>query len=407
MSPFAGRRIVLAVSGGIAAYKAVEICRRLVDAGAHVTPVLTEAARRFVGEVTFSALASERARLSLFDDEDPIPHVTLGRQADLVLVCPATAGVIAAYAAGLADDLLSATLLATRAPVVVCPAMHTEMWEHPATRDNLRLLVDRGVVVVEPTEGRLAGGDIGAGRLAPTEIVLAAVADTLARSGILTGTSVPSGRDMAGLRLVVTAGGTREPIDPVRFVGNRSSGKQGYAVATEAATRGAKVTLVATLARPLPAGVDLVLVETAEQMRTAVLDRLPADVVVMAAAVADYRPTEPAAEKIKKSVEARTITLEPTADILAELGRSGEVGTLVGFAAETSDVLANARAKLRSKGADLIVVNDVSAPNVGFDGDTNEVVLLDTTGDRIKVSLTSKREVARAILNRVMSLRRA
>ena len=399
MSPFAGRRIVLAVSGGIAAYKAVEVCRRLVDAGAHVIPVLTEAARRFVGEVTFSALASERARLSLFEDEDPIPHVTLGRQADLVLVCPATARVIGAYAAGLADDLLTATLLATRAPVVVCPAMHTEMWEHPATQDNLGVLAERGVAVVPPEEGRLAGGDVGAGRLAEPNSILAAAAEILA-----TGARA-SGRDMVGLRVLVTAGGTREPIDPVRFVGNRSSGKQGYAVATEAAARGAKVTLVATVRRRLPETVDLVLVETAEEMRAAVLDRLPADVVVMAAAVADYRPATPAADKIKKSGEARTITLEPTPDILTELGGGSAAGTLVGFAAETSDVLANAEAKLRAKGADLIVVNDVSAPRTGFDHDTNEVTLLDATGDRTTVPLASKREVAQAILDRVAALR--
>ena len=399
MSPFAGRRIVLAVSGGIAAYKAVEICRRLVDDGAHVTPVLTEAARRFVGEVTFSALASERARLSLFEDEDPIPHVTLGRQADLILVCPATARVIGAYAAGIADDLLSATLLATRAPVVICPAMHTEMWEHPATQDNLGVLAERGVAVVPPEEGRLAGGDVGAGRLAEPDSILAAAAESLA-----TGARA-SARDMVGLRVLVTAGGTREPIDPVRFVGNRSSGKQGYAVATEAAARGAKVTLVATVRRRLPESVDLVLVETAEEMRTAVVDRLPADVVVMAAAVADYRPTTPAADKIKKSGEARTIALEPTPDILTELGGSGAAGTLVGFAAETSDVLANAEAKLRAKGADLIVVNDVSAPRTGFDHDTNEVTLLDAAGGRTTVPLSSKRDVARAILDRVAALR--
>ena len=399
MSPFAGSRVVLAVSGGIAAYKAVEICRRLVDAGTHVVPVLTAAAQRFVGEVTFSALASERARLSLFDDADPIPHVTLGQQADLILVCPATAQTIAAYAAGLADDLLSATLLATRAPVVVCPAMHAEMWEHPATQDNLRLLAERGVIVVPPEEGRLAGGDEGAGRLAAPESILAAVAEALGA-----GTAASSG-DMTGLRVLVAAGGTREPIDPVRFVGNRSSGKQGYAVATEAAARGAKVTLVATVQRPLPASVDLVLVETAEEMRAAVVDRLPADVVVMAAAVADYRPVAPEADKIKKTGEARTITLEPTPDILAELGRGREVGTLVGFAAETSDVLANAGAKLRHKGADLMVVNDVSAPSVGFDHDTNEVTLLDAAGGRETVSLTSKRHVARAILDRVVALR--
>ena len=401
MSPFAGSRVVLAVSGGIAAYKAVEICRRLVDAGAHVVPVLTAAAQRFVGEVTFSALASERARLSLFDDADPIPHVTLGRQADLILVCPATARAIAAYASGLADDLLSATLLATRAPVVVCPAMHTEMWEHPATQDNLRLLAERGVTVVPPEDGRLAGGDEGAGRLAAPEAILSAAAEALA-----TGPQA-STRDMTGLRVLVTAGGTREPIDPVRFVGNRSSGKQGYAVATEAAARGAKVTLVATVQRPLPASVDLVLVETAEEMRAAVADRLPADVVVMAAAVADYRPAAPATKKIKKTGEGRAITLEPTPDILAELGQGREVGTLVGFAAETSDVLANARAKLHAKGADLIVVNDVSAPRTGFDHDTNEVTLLDAAGGRTTIPLTSKRQVARAILDRVVALRAA
>ncbi|MDE0652964.1 MAG: bifunctional phosphopantothenoylcysteine decarboxylase/phosphopantothenate--cysteine ligase CoaBC [bacterium] len=399
MSPFAGRRIVLAVSGGIAAYKAVEICRRLVDAGAHVTPVLTHAAQRFVGEVTFSALASERARVSLFDDEDPIPHVTLGRQADLILVCPATARVIGSYAAGLSDDLLGATLIATRAPVVVCPAMHTEMWEHPATQDNLRLLSERGVTVVEPEEGRLAGGDEGAGRLAAPESILTAAAEALAAG------ARASTRDMVGLRVLVTAGGTREPIDPVRFVGNRSSGKQGYAVAVEAAARGAKVTLVATVQRQVPESVELVLVETAEEMRTAVLDRLPAEVVVMAAAVADYRPVAPADEKIKKSGEDRTITLEPTPDILAELGRSGAAGTLVGFAAETSDVLANAEAKLHAKGADIIVVNDVSAPKVGFDHDTNEVTLLDAAGDRTAVPLTSKRDVAQAILDRAVTLR--
>ena len=399
MSPFAGRRVVLAVSGGIAAYKAVEICRRLVDAGTHVVPVLTATAQRFVGEVTFSALATERARLSLFDDADPIPHVTLGQQADLILVCPATAQTIAAYAAGLADDLLSATLLATRAPVVVCPAMHAEMWEHPATQDNLRLLAERGVIVVPPEQGRLAGGDEGAGRLAAPESILAAVADALGAG------TAASSADMTGLRVLVTAGGTREPIDPVRFVGNRSSGKQGYAVATEAAARGAKVTLVSTVQRPLPASVDLVLVDTAEEMRAAVVDRLPADVVIMAAAVADYRPAAPAAEKIKKTGEERTITLEPTPDILAELVRGGEVRTLVGFAAETSDVLANAGAKLRHKGADLMVVNDVSAPNVGFDHDTNEVTLLDAAGGRTSVPLTSKRQVARAILDRVVALR--
>src|SRR5207302_4123882 len=239
-----GRRVVLGVTGGIAAYKAVELCRRLVDAGCHVIPVLSEDATRFVGEVTFSALASERVRTSLWEDSDPIPHTRLGQTADLVLVAPATARLIGRYAHGLADDLLSATLLATRAQVVLAPAMHTEMWEHPAVQDNLAILRRRGVRVVEPDVGRLAGGDVGAGRLAEPETVLAAVAEALAGDA----------GDMNGLRVLVSAGGTREPIDPVRFIGNRSSGKQGHALATEAARRGARVTLVTTAALPVGPG---------------------------------------------------------------------------------------------------------------------------------------------------------
>ena len=239
-----GRRIVLGVTGGIAAYKAIEVCRRLVDAGAHVAPVLTEGATRFVGEVTFSALASEPVKTSLFDDPDPIPHTTLGQNADLVVVAPATARLLGAYAAGISDDLLTATLLATRAPVVVCPAMHTEMWEHPAVQDNLRVLAGRGVTIVPPEEGRLAGGDVGAGRLADPARIVAALEAVLGPD------------DLVGLDVLVTAGGTREPIDPVRFIGNRSSGKQGHALADEAASRGAKVTLVTTVDRPTTGGVE-------------------------------------------------------------------------------------------------------------------------------------------------------
>ena len=389
----AGRRIVLGVSGGIAAYKAVEVCRRLTDAGAHVQPVLTEDATRFVGTVTFSALAAEPAQTSLWDGPDPIPHTRLGQGADLVLVAPATARVIGKYAAGISDDLLTATLLATRAPVVVCPAMHTEMWEHPAVQDNLALLTRRGVHVVPPAVGRLAGGDEGAGRLAEPGDIVAAVVRVLTPP------------DLAGVRVVVTAGGTREAIDPVRFIGNRSSGKQGHAVADEAASRGASVVLITTARRPVDPSVEVVEVETAAQMEQAVLARsADADVVVMAAAVADFRPKAPAKEKIKKHDGIPEVVLEPTTDILAALGKQKRAGqVLVGFAAETSDVRAHALEKLRKKNVDFMVANDVAAPGVGFEHDTNSVVILDPDGLDKNVPLTDKREVARVVLDVVAS----
>ncbi len=388
-----GRRIVLGVSGGIAAYKAIEVCRRLVDAGAHVVPVMTEGATHFVGEVTFSALASEPVQTSLWHEDDPIPHTRLGQSADLVVVCPATARLIGAYAAGISDDLLTATLLATRAPVIVCPAMHTEMWEHPAVQDNLRVLAGRGVHIVPPEEGRLAGGDIGAGRLADPSVIVAAVEQVL------------SGRseDLAGLRVLVTAGGTREPIDPVRFIGNRSSGKQGHAIAAEAAARGAKVTLVTTTGLATPAGVEVVRVDTAADMEQAVLSRSDgADIVVMAAAVADFRPVHAADRKIKKGAGVPEVVLEPTPDILATLGTRKRPGqTIVGFAAETDDLRANAADKLTRKGADLIVANDVSAPGAGFEHDTNQVVILAADGSATDVPLSGKRAIARAVLDQI------
>ncbi|HLM28892.1 MAG TPA: bifunctional phosphopantothenoylcysteine decarboxylase/phosphopantothenate--cysteine ligase CoaBC, partial [Acidimicrobiales bacterium] len=299
-----GRRIVLGVSGGIAAYKAIEVCRRLVDRGAHVVPVLTRGAIRFVGEATFSALASERAHTSLFHDDDPIPHTRIGQSADAVVVAPATARVIGSYAAGISNDLLTATLLATEAPVIVAPAMHTEMWEHPAVQDNLATLARRGVHVVPPEEGRLAGGDVGKGRLASPETIVAAIEVALLE-----------GHDLAGLHVLITAGGTREPIDPVRYVGNRSSGKQGHALAAEAAQRGAKVTLVTTVGLPTPPAADVVRVETAGEMEQAVqAAETSADVVVMAAAVADFRPAHVAPRKLKKQSGVPEIVLEPTPD---------------------------------------------------------------------------------------------
>jgi phosphopantothenoylcysteine decarboxylase/phosphopantothenate--cysteine ligase len=391
----AGRTVVLGVTGGIAAYKAVEVCRRLVDAGAHVAPVLTEGATRFIGATTFSALASEPVQSSIFDERDPIPHTRLGQKADLVVVCPATARVIGSYTAGISDDLLTATLLATRAPVVICPAMHTEMWEHPAVQRNLEVLAERGVVIVPPEAGRLAGGDSGVGRLAEPEVIVAAIERVLAP------------KDLDGVRVLVTAGGTREAIDPVRVITNRSSGKQGYALAEEALARGAKVTLVTTVDRPAPPGADVVRVQSAADMQAAVVPRAPdQDVVIMAAAVADFRPANPAEHKIKKDGSPPQIVLEPTHDFLVDLGEHKPPGqVLVGFAAETDAVLPNARDKMARKRLDLIVANDVSAPGVGFEHDTNRVVILSPSGMEHDTHLSDKRAVARAVLDAVVSVR--
>jgi phosphopantothenoylcysteine decarboxylase/phosphopantothenate--cysteine ligase len=385
----AGHRVVLGVCGSIAAYKAVEVCRRLVDGGAHVSPVMTADAARFLGPATLSALASEPVHDSLWADADPIPHTALARSADVVLVAPATATLLAKYAAGIADDLLTATLLATRAPVIVCPAMHTEMWEHAATVDNVATLRRRGVVVVEPGVGRLAGGDEGAGRLADVEDIVFAVERLL------------SPQDLAGRTVVVTAGGSREAVDPVRFLGNRSSGKQGEAVAVEAALRGALVTLVTSADRPPPPAMDVVRVETAAQMEAAVVAlAAEADVVVMAAAVADFRPKAPADDKLQKSDGVPDLVLEPTTDILAELGRRTRPGqVLVGFAAETGDVRAGAERKLRQKRLDLVVANDVTVPGAGFGHDTNVATLLDAEGKWTDVPLTTKRALASIVLD--------
>jgi phosphopantothenoylcysteine decarboxylase/phosphopantothenate--cysteine ligase len=390
-------RVVLGVSGGIAAYKAVEICRRLVDAGVHVAPVLTHDATRFVGALTFSALASEPAQLSLWDEASPIPHTKLGQRADLVVVAPATAHTLARYAAGLSDDLLMATLLATRAPVIVCPAMHTEMWEHPSVRENLATLERRGVEIVPPESGRLAGGDSGEGRLADPAVIVARVLERLGQT---------ARRDLAGRAVVVSAGGTREPLDPVRFITNRSSGKQGHAIAVAAARRGATVTLVTSSPMALPpgSGINRVDVETAADMEQAMGAAAEgADVIVMSAAVADFRPKATAGTKLSKEDGIPEVVLEPTPDILAGLARRGTPGqVIVGFAAETHDVVERGRRKLERKGVDLLVVNDVSAPGVGFDHDTNAVVILGADGTATEIPLTSKDAVANAVLDRVI-----
>jgi len=390
MTTLAGKRIVLGVTGGIAAYKAVEVCRRLVDAGAHVSPVLTDGAQRMVGVTTFSALASEPALTELWDDpETPIPHTRMGQAADLILVCPATARLISDLRTGRSADLLMATILASRAPVMICPAMHTEMWEQASVQENLTVLEERGVVIVPPESGRLAGGDIGHGRLAEPATVAAAVEELLLNG------------EFAGRTVLVTSGGTREPIDAVRFVGNRSSGKQGHAVAAEAAARGGDVVLVTTRPETAPPGVRVIPVETAAEMAAVCRIEAPtADVVVMAAAVADFRPATTADGKLKKIDGAPTVELVPTEDILAGLGEAKPSGqVLIGFAAETDDLLDNAADKLERKNLDAIVANDVSKDGVGFEHATNEVTVLVADGTRHDVPLTTKRDIARTILD--------
>ncbi len=392
--------IVLGVAGGIAAYKAIEVLRRLRDAGYTVAPVLTPDATRFVGPLTFSALASEPVRVGLYEDPQvPIPHTRLGQRADLIVVAPATAHLIARFAMGLADDLLSATLMATNAPVLLCPAMHTEMWEQPAVQENLATLRRRGVLVLEPEAGHLAGGDVGTGRLAEPERIVELV------GRIVAGYRGP----LTGRRVVITAGGTREPIDPVRVLTNRSSGRQGYALAEVASRLGAEVTLITTTDRALAIDVarrvGIVPVTTADELRVATLDAAStADVVIMAAAVADFT-LAPAPNKLKKADGPPTLALTPTPDILTELVRRRCAGqVVVGFAAESTDVVANAEAKLISKGVDLLVVNDVLTPGAGFESDTNEVRLLTRGQAPQEISMRSKEDVALEVLTRVVAL---
>ncbi|HEY1831738.1 MAG TPA: bifunctional phosphopantothenoylcysteine decarboxylase/phosphopantothenate--cysteine ligase CoaBC [Acidimicrobiales bacterium] len=403
-------RVVLGITGGIAAYKAVEVCRRLVDAGVHVAPIMTEEATRFIGEVTVSALASEPVQRSLWNEASPIPHTKLGQSADLIVVVPATAHTIARYAAGLSDDLLLATLLATRAPVIVCPAMHTEMWEHASVQENLATLVRRGVEIVPPESGRLAGGDSGEGRLADPSVIVERILQRLAATDAApTGAAAP---DLSGQQVVVSAGGTREPLDPVRFITNRSSGKQGLALAEAAARRGATVTLVSSsplrLAADVAGRITRIDVETAADMESAMIERGPsADIIIMAAAVADFRPKVSAEQKLSKEDGLPEIVLEPTPDILAGLAAHRRPGqTLVGFAAETHDAIERARRKLVRKGVDLIVVNDVSAPGAGFDHDTNAVSILGADGSTTEIALTSKDQVANAVLDSVIAHQR-
>lgn len=391
-----GRHVLLAVGGGIAAYKAAELTRALIRAGAVVQVAMTRAATTFVGPATFAGLTGRAVHTDLWADPAAILHVRLARAADVAVVAPATANLLAKFATGVADDLVTSTFMCLAVPTVLAPAMHTEMWEHPATRANVATLVARGARVVDPEDGPLAGGDTGLGRLAETARIVAAVAGVLDRGH----------GPLAGLRAVVTAGGTREPIDPVRYIGNRSSGKMGYAVAAELVRRGVRVDLVsAPTALPDPAGTTVHRVETALEMRAAVLPLAEgADVVVKAAAVADFRPAAYSAHKIKKDGGLRAVELERNPDILAELGTRPRGPLLVGFAAETDLAEEYGRDKLHRKGLDLIVVNRVDMADAGFAVDTNRAVLLARGGARTEVPLTTKAELAAVVCDHVEAL---
>jgi phosphopantothenoylcysteine decarboxylase / phosphopantothenate---cysteine ligase len=382
-----GRRVLLAVSGGVAAYKSAYLARRLVEAGADVRVILTESALEFVGPQTFAAITGTQPYTRLFEQDSVSPHTDLARWADLIVVAPATAATLSRLAHGLSDDLLSATLIASEAPVLLAPAMHTEMWEHVSTRRNIETLRGDGHHFIGPDSGELAGGDIGIGRVAEPDAVVERVERLLTPTG-------------DAKRFLVTAGGTREPVDPVRFVGNRSSGKMGHAIANEAARRGMEVTLVTTSDLPVLPNVKVVSVETAREMLDAVT-AIDTDVAVMAAAVADFRPTNPSETKLARSEGLDSIALEPNPDILASVVARDHAPFVVGFAAETGDIT-RAIEKAKAKKVDLLVYNDVSEPGSGFGTDTNRVVVIEPSGDTDPWPVMSKDEVAARLVDRIM-----
>lgn len=398
-SDLSGRGVLLGVTGGIAAYKAVLLARLLTEAGADVTVVMTPASTRFVGPATFAAITRRPVHSDVFEHPEAVLHVRLAREADLAVVAPATANVLAKLALGLADDLLTSILLEARCPLVLAPAMHTGMWEHSATQVNVATLTGHGAVLVGPNQGPLAAGDEGPGRMAEPEEILAAAVRALGRQGRGSG-------DLAGRRILVTAGPTHEPIDAVRYLANRSSGTMGFAVAAEAARRGARVTLVTgPVALQDPPGVDVIRIETAEEMAAAVIDRYAGvDAVVMAAAVADFRPDRAADGKLKKESGPTSLVLRPTMDILATLGKRKEHQLLVGFAAETDQVEVEGRRKLGEKNLDLMVANEVGRPGTGFGSETNRAVLLSRSGDDVPMRTWTKAELAAAILDRITVL---
>jgi phosphopantothenoylcysteine decarboxylase/phosphopantothenate--cysteine ligase len=383
-----GRRILLCVTGGVAAYKSAYLARRLVESGASVRVAMSESALEFIGAQTFAAITGNHPVTSLFADESVSPHTEMARWADLVIVAPATAATIGRMAEGISSDLISATILATTAPILVAPAMHTEMWENRSTQRNIDQLRSDGHRLVGPNEGSLAGGDVGVGRVAEPEEILEAA------SSILEG-------DAGGRAVLVTAGGTREPIDPVRYVGNRSSGKMGHAIADEAVLRGYSVTLVTTSSLPVHPAIKVVSVETAQEMFTVVSD-VKADVAVMAAAVADFRPAKSHETKLARSDGLESIQLEATPDVLASVVARSERPYVVGFAAETGGV-ERAIEKAERKRVDLLVYNDVSEPGSGFNTDTNRVVFIGRDGTTESLPLLSKAEVAEKIWDRIAS----
>ncbi len=396
-------RITLGVTGGVAAYKAAELVRRLQQDGFSVQVVMTRGAREFITPLTFAALTGQKVITDLFAEsggeanlESAIEHIAVAQRTDLLLVAPATADILAKFARGIADDFLTTLYLASTAPVVVAPAMNVNMWNHAATQENVEMLRARGVKIVDPDEGYLACGMTGAGRLAGQEAIVAAVHEAL-----------HAVRDLAGETVLVTAGPTRENVDPVRYLTNRSSGKMGYAVAEAAARRGAHVILVSgPTSLDVPSGVERIDVQSAQDMHRVVLEKVAGcSIAIFAAAVADYRPAEPSGQKIKRNNESTTIALEPTPDILASVARNKGQRFIVGFAAETDHVAENARQKLAAKNADLMVANDVTAEGSGFDHDTNVVTLFARDGRDLALPRMSKSEVAQRILDEVVRLR--
>jgi phosphopantothenoylcysteine decarboxylase/phosphopantothenate--cysteine ligase len=402
------KNVALGVGGGIAAYKAAELARALMERGFSVQVLMTSAAEEFIRPLTFAALTGRKVITNLFSSasaEDTlassIEHIRIAQENDLLVVAPATADLLAKFAHGLADDFLTTTYLAFTGRVVLAPAMNTNMWNHAATRENLKILRDRGHLIVEPGDGALACGMVGPGRLAEPELIAAAVAD-------LASGNAPK-HDLDGETVLITAGPTQEPLDPVRYLSNRSSGKMGYALAEEAVARGARVILVSGPVQLAdPQGVEMVHVRTAVEMRAAVMDRLEsASIIVKAAAVADYHRSNPPAQKVKKTAARMTLDLDPTPDILAEAGRKKGDRLLVGFAAETQNLLAEARRKMETKNCDMVVANLVSDESIGFESEQNEVTLVTRTGETIPIRRAAKRAIAGRIFDEILKLRLA
>ncbi len=396
---FLDKKIILGVTGAIAAYKSVEICRQLVQLGAHVIPILTQGATNFVGPMTFSALGSEPVKTSLWDSQDPLLHTRLAKTTQAILIAPASANSIARFALGIADDLLSSVVLASKCPIVIAPSMHLEMWEHPALQNNISLLAKRGVKIIEPASGALAGGDFGKGRLASAEVILEALGGVVAENN----SSIV--QDFKNTTVLVSAGGTKEPIDQVRYLANRSSGKQGHALAVSAHKRGAKVYLVTASDLEADPAIETIRVTTSDEMAHEVLKYSPqADVVIMAAAVADFKPKTFFDGKLSRSYSPTQLELQSTTDIVSNLvSRQKPSQLIVAFAAEATGGLQRAKEKLKDKQVDLLVFNDISQPQVGFDYDTNSVTILSKQGDVIvQVPVMDKVKISDIILDSIV-----